>query len=135
VRRNVLPQDITPKVFERQKTDRNALAEHTRASGKAKADGIRSEAESIRGRMLAFVDKRANQIRTKGKEEAAKFYDVFRKDEKLAIELLHIQAIEQMLQRNTTLVLDAEDVFSSFIRKLKERATLDSLSTKGGTGE
>ncbi len=131
VRRIVLPQDITPKVFERQKTDRQALAEHTKASGKARADEIRSRADSIRGRVLAFVEKRANRIRTRGLEDAAEFYDVYARDEALAIDLLHIRTMAAMLVNETTVTLDTEDVFSSFLRRLRAQAEKGS----GGAAE
>lgn len=119
IRRLVLPQKTTEKVFERMKAAREAKAEKARAEGDAEAATIRSEAESARERILAFATRRAEAIRAQGDREAASYYSAFAEDEDFAIFLRRLQALKAMLPHNTTFIIDSKDL-----------ATLEMLSTE-----
>ena len=62
----VLPESTTQKVFETMITTRERLSENALQEGQAQASAIRSEAESARERILAFAERRAQTIRSKG---------------------------------------------------------------------
>ncbi|WP_432798161.1 SPFH domain-containing protein [Poriferisphaera sp. WC338] len=129
IRRLVIPEDITPKVFERMRTTRESLAEAARAEGAAKADRMRNEAETIKKQILAFAERRAQAIRDEGDREAAKFFDAFSEDEEFAIFLKQIRSLEKMLPVNTQFILDAQEIgLSELFKKdeLRVRSKADS---------
>lgn len=107
VRRIVLAEKVTEKVFGRMRDARNRLAEDARSGGKARAASIVSEAQSAQGRILAFAQARATKIEAQGQAEAAKYYGTFAQDQELAVFLEQTRALREMLQKNTTFVLDA----------------------------
>ena len=108
ISRIVLPESTTEKVFETMIATRERLAENALQEGQAQASAIRSEAESARDRILAFAERRAQAIRTQGDRDAAQEYGAFAKNEEFAIFLRRLEALEKMLEHNTTFVLSAE---------------------------
>jgi membrane protease subunit HflC len=110
VRRLVLPQKTTESVFETMKKTRQRMAENARQEGQAQAAAIKSEAESASKRMLAFAERHAQAIRSKGDREAATHYEKFAKDQDFAIFLREMEALQKMLSSNTTFVLDAKSI-------------------------
>lgn len=110
IRRLVLPQKVTEKVFESMKASREAMAEKARAEGDAQAATIKSEAESARQRILAFAQRRAEAIRAQGDREAATYYAAFADDQDFATFLRRLQTMKAALSHNTTFVLDANDL-------------------------
>ena len=110
LRRLLLPELTTEAVFERMRSTRQRMAENARAEGEAEAGKIREEAESIRQRIMAFANRRAQAIRSEGEQEAAEQFDAFAADEDFAIFLRNLEALEQTLPNNTTLILDARQL-------------------------
>jgi len=110
IRRIVLPQAVTGKVFERMKSDRENRAASVRTRGTAQASAIVSDARSIRKSILSFANKHAEEIKTRGLTQAAEEYKVFAKDEQFAIYLRQMEALEKILKINTTFVIDANKV-------------------------
>jgi len=108
IERVILPESTTAKVFETMIATRERLAESALQEGQAQASAIRSEAESARDRILAFVDRRAQAIRSQGDREASAEYEGFARNEEFAIFLRRLEALEKMLKHNTTFVLSAE---------------------------
>jgi membrane protease subunit HflC len=108
--RVLLPESTTAKVFETMIATRERLAESAVQEGQAQASAIRSEAASGRDRILAFAERRAQAIRSEGDREASREYAEFAQDEEFAIFLRRLEALEQMLQHNTTFVLPAESL-------------------------
>lgn len=108
ISRVILPESTTAKVFETMIATRERLAESALQEGQAQASAIRSEAESARDRILAFVDRRAQAIRSQGDREASAEYEGFARNEEFAIFLRRLEALEKMLKHNTTFVLSAE---------------------------
>ena len=110
IRRIVLPEAVTAKVFERMKSDRENRAASVRTRGTAQASAIVSDAKSIRKSILSFANKYAEEIKTRGLTQAAEEYRVFAKDEQFAIYLRQMEALEKILKINTTFVIDANKV-------------------------
>ena len=110
IRKLVLPETVNAKVFERMKSQRQALAQNARSSGTATASTIRSEAKSAQDRILAFAERRAQAIRSQGDEEAAKYYEVFKQNQDFAIFLRQIDSMKKLLGHNTTYILDANKI-------------------------
>jgi len=113
IRRVLLPESVTDKVFGRMTENREALAEQARAEGRAKAEAIKSEAESAQLRILAFAERRAQAIRAEGEREAAEHYGKFAKNEQFAIFLRKVEAMKKILASgNTTFILDPSEIDS-----------------------
>ena len=110
LRRILLPQAVTERVFDRMKATRQAMAADKRASGKGEAEGIRSEANSAQSRILAFAERRAQALRAKGDEEASQFYGYFNKDPELAIFLRRIRTLKSSLKERSTFILSARQL-------------------------
>lgn len=108
IRKMVLPEKVTEKVFARMKKNREALAQQARSEGESRALGITSEAEAAKERILGFAQSRALALRTEGDRAAAEYYNQFAKDQQLAIFLRQIEALKVMLPNNTTFILPAE---------------------------
>jgi modulator of FtsH protease HflC len=106
----VLPESTTQKVFETMITTRERLSENALQEGQAQASAIRSEAESARERILAFAERRAQTIRSKGDREASKEYQSFATNEDFAVFLRKVEALKKMLDHNTTFVLSADSL-------------------------
>jgi modulator of FtsH protease HflC len=106
----VLPESTTQKVFETMITTRERLSENALQEGQAQASAIRSEAESARERILAFAERRAQTIRSKGDREASKEYESFAANEDFAVFLRKVEALKKMLDHNTTFVLSADSL-------------------------
>ena len=106
----VLPESTTEKVFETMIAAREQLAENALQEGQAQASAIRSEAASARERILAFAERKAQEIRSLGDREAAQQYANFAQDEEFAIFLRKIEALRKMLDHNTTFVLSADSL-------------------------
>ncbi len=111
IRRIVLPEDTTQKVFERMAKTRELLAERARSEGDAEAKNIISQAETAKRRILAFAQRRAQAIRDEGNREAAQYFSAFREDPDFAIFQRQIEALQLMLAHNTTFVLDANQLW------------------------
>ncbi len=106
LRRLVLPETVTEKVFESMRSTREALAKNAEQEGQARAQQITSEANSVRDRILAFANSTATAIRAEGQQEAARQFDVFAQDPELAVFLRKIDTLKQVLGNRTTYILD-----------------------------
>jgi modulator of FtsH protease HflC len=111
IRRIVLPEETTQKVFERMAKTRELLAEKARAEGDAEANNIKARAEAAKRRILAFAERRAQAIRDEGNREAAQYFSAFREDQDFAIFQRQIEALQKMLANNTTFILDANKLW------------------------
>jgi membrane protease subunit HflC len=110
IHRIVLPEQVTPKVFDRMKSDRENRAASARSRGAAEASALVSSASSVRRILLSFAGRYAEEIRTRGLTQAAEENKVFAKDEQFAIYLRQMEALEKILKINTTFVIDANKV-------------------------
>ncbi|MFW6060637.1 MAG: SPFH domain-containing protein [Phycisphaeraceae bacterium] len=110
IQRVMLPQEPTTAVFQRMRTTRERMAENIRASGRSRADTIVSQAENTKQIILEFANRRAEEIRAEGDTRAAEIYEVFAEHEDLAIFLRKIETLKQIVERNTTFILDANQL-------------------------
>ena len=112
IRRLILPEQTTEKVFERMRATRERMAEKARAEGAAQAATITSNAQAAQQIILAFAERKAEEIRSAGRREAASYYETFDQDENLAIFLQKLRALKTMAN-NGTFVIEA-DTFTPF---------------------
>ncbi len=129
IRRVVLPEESTAKVFETMRKTRERLASSAKSSGTAQAATVISEAEAAQKRILAFAERRAQAIRAQGDKEAARYYAAFREDEALAIFLRRLETLKLILPHNATFVLDSGQLS---IDQLFDDLELPGAPTGGG---
>lgn len=103
-----VPKDVTAKVFDRMKADRNRKKESILAEGRAEAERIRSDAEAKQKELLAVATTQAQVIRGTGDAEAAKYYEMLKEDPELAMFLRNLEALKKILAEKTTIVLGVE---------------------------
>jgi modulator of FtsH protease HflC len=103
-----LPEDITESVFARMRAEREKLADQYRSEGLGEATSIRAEADSLKEQVLSKARADAKRIRAKGDAEAADFFQVFEEDPELAMFLRRLEAMEQLLQEKSTVVLSLD---------------------------
>lgn len=108
INRVVLPEETTREVFERMKATREKLAAEAQSQGQARAQTIRNEADSAARRIIAFAERRAQEIRVAGDREAARWLAYFQEEPELAVFLKNVELLRKGLGRRATLVLPAE---------------------------
>ena len=106
IKRIMLPTTTTDRVFERMMESRLLLAQTARSEGASRANAIKSKAESASQRILAFAERSAQAIRTKGDEYAALYYGKFAADEDFAIYLRQMKMLEATLGHNATFIVN-----------------------------
>jgi membrane protease subunit HflC len=101
-------QDVTNEVFERMRAERNRRASAIMAQGNSDAVWIETEAKTISDELVAVADARAKKIRGDGDARAAQYYKMLDEDPELAIFLRNLEAIQVILEKNTTFVVPAD---------------------------
>lgn len=102
------PEEVTSKVFDRMRAERQRRSDAYRAEGARDAQKIRAQADLTVSEMLSMAEAEAMQIRAEGDKTAAEAYAVFRKDPQLAAFLRKLEALRQAVSDKTTLVLDTQ---------------------------
>jgi len=101
-----IPESISKDVFERMKKEREVQATKYTAEGTTVAQEIMTKADSKRSEVLTTAQAQAKMIRAEGDAEAAKYYATFKQNPKLAIFLRKLDALGNIMQEKTTLILD-----------------------------
>ncbi|MCH2148452.1 MAG: hypothetical protein MK095_03375 [Phycisphaerales bacterium] len=104
----VLKEKTSQAVIARMKARRDTLAEAERDRGAAEALRITSEAQTSADKIMAFASQRAQEIRARGEEQAAEYLQQMSQDESLAVFLIWLDALEQALAQNTTVILETD---------------------------
>jgi modulator of FtsH protease HflC len=105
VKRLILPEAVSQKVFERMKSERQALAKKYISEGEGEAVNIRSRAERDRDLILYTAQARAKSIRAEGEKAAAGYYNVFAENPELHRFLKSLETI-RLLAKKTTIIID-----------------------------
>jgi len=107
ISRFILPENTSKAVFERMKKTRETIAAATSAAGQAEATQITARAESDARTIESFAQARAEAIRAEGDIEAAKYATILSRNEKFAIFLQKLQALEAIISKDTKIILNA----------------------------
>lgn len=108
ISRILLREKTSQQVIAGMRARRDTLAENERARGEAEAERINSEARTIRDKIYAFAEQRAQEIRTIADERSARYLEEMSEDEELAIFLIWIDTLEKALAKNTTIIIDTD---------------------------
>ncbi len=101
-----LPESVTANVFDRMKSERQTYISRVESEGERQATMIRAEADSTAAKLLAEADAQAKAIQGEGEAQTMKSLEVFQQKPELAAFTMQISAMEQFLQKKTTLILD-----------------------------
>lgn len=101
-----LPKEVTARVVDSMREERNRYAQDYKSRGDAEAERIKSRAEAARDQILAFANAKAETIRSEGKRETARLYGQFRQNEQFAMFLRELDFWREALKDNAVIVLD-----------------------------
>jgi membrane protease subunit HflC len=106
IERLTLPRSITEQVFDRMRKTRDKIASEYRSEGEAEAAKIVSQAQKISDEILAFANRRADNIRAEGERQATEYYKTFEQDQQFALFLRTLDFFKKTLSEHTTVFLD-----------------------------
>ncbi len=116
LRRISLPEEATQTVLESMKQERERLATTYREEGKSLAATITANADASRAKILAFAERKAQEIEAAGVKASERIFEQIRpEDSDFFIWLRYLEALEGSLKQKTTIFLDANtDIFRYF---------------------
>jgi membrane protease subunit HflC len=101
-----LPQSVTQSVFDRMRKERQVLINREQFDGIKEASFIKSTADRQAAETIADANAIAVHIQGEGEAAAAKVLPIFEQNPALANYLLKLDALQQALDRQTTLIFD-----------------------------
>jgi membrane protease subunit HflC len=118
LRRVSLPKEATQQVFQAMIQERNKLASRYKQEGKSRAEGIKARAEAGSKQILAFADRRAQEIRSAGVQASTRILaQIPEADRGFFAWLRWLDATKAALQQKTTIFLDEKSpFFDVFVR-------------------
>jgi modulator of FtsH protease HflC len=118
IKRLMISEKVTEKVFERMKSDRKRRTESILATGNAEAERIRSDALAKQKELLAVAESQAKAIRGAGDAEAAKYYKMLEADPQLAMFLRKVETLKKTLKERSTIVLGVDTEPMDLLKQL-----------------
>ena len=131
VKNMTFPTEVSEKVFERMKAERQQKATALRTEGENQATIIKTNARTQAETVLAKAREESEKIRGTAEAEAAKNYEVFRKNPELANFLRRLRSLRTILadSKGATVVLTTDDMPFDL---LKDASRPEAGGTKGG---
>lgn len=109
IRRIALPEETTRVVQEAMKAERTEIANGLQAEGQGRAQKIRARAESQSAQILAFADRKAQEIESEGVAASVKIFEQLAdSDTAFYITLRWIDAVETIFAQRTTVFIDSD---------------------------
>ncbi len=118
--RLALPEGATKIVFDRMIEERKVLSQKIINDGRREARDITTRANAEREIMISNAKGRARQIRGEGDAQAASHYNVFKQNPELHRFLRQLEATENVLREQSTVVLPAENPLEKYLVPLPE---------------
>ena len=117
VRRISLPKEATQQVFDAMRQERNKLAATYRQEGRSRAEGIKARAEANAKSILAFADRRAQEIKSAGIQASTRILSQIPEADRAFFEWLRwLDALRASLAQKTTIFLDEKSpLFDPFV--------------------
>ena len=101
-------ESVSKDVFARMRAERDSETAKIIAQGASLAMKIRTDAEAKRMELLAAAEARAKAIRGQAEADAAKYYSLLQENPELAIFLRNVEALKEILKKNTTYVVPVD---------------------------
>lgn len=108
IKRLMVSEDVSKKVFERMTAERTRRTQATIARGQAQAARVRFDADYKTKELLAAAEARAKAIRAEGDADAARFYKMLEQDPQLAMFLRDTEVLKEILRERSTIVIPAD---------------------------
>ena len=124
VKRLGLPQEVTKTVIETMKAESQAKAQEYETRGDALATAIKERARAAAGKILAFADRKARDIRSQGDADAAVYYQKYHGHEELAVFTRALETLKTLKDR-TVILLD--DSALPMVKWMRAAPTVESL--------
>ncbi len=117
IKRADLPKENERAVFGRMRTERERQAKRYRSEGQEAALKITAEADRKRTVLLAEAYRQSQTLRGQGDAEAAKIYaEAYNRDPEFYAFIRSLQAYDNSLDENTTMVLSPKDQFLQYLQ-------------------
>jgi membrane protease subunit HflC len=123
IKRIDFPPEISNRVYERMRTERERVARELRAQGAEAAEKIRADADRRKTEILAEAYRKAEEIRGKGDAEAAAIYaKAFSQDPEFYNFWRSLKAYRKVFKDGRSLmVLDPDSEFFQYFRNQQGR--------------
>ena len=113
IKRADFPGEVSGRVFERMRSDREKIGRQLRAEGEEESRRRRAEADRRVEVILAGADQEANRLRGEGEAEAIKILaDALNEDPEFFAFQRSLEAYRSVFNQQTTVILSSEaDIF------------------------
>ncbi len=123
IKRLMISEKVSEKVFSRMKSDRNRQTENILAAGNSEANKIKSDAAAKQKELLAIAEAQAKSIRGAGDAEAASYYKMLDADPELAMFLRDLEALQTILKSRSTIVFGTENEPMQLLKGIPQMKT------------
>ncbi|MFQ5671992.1 MAG: protease modulator HflC [Nitrospinales bacterium] len=118
IKRADLPPEIANSIFNRMRTERERIAKEYRSEGKEEATKIRAKTDKEKVILIAEAYKKEQTLMGEGDGIATKIYaDAFKKDPSFYNFIRSMQAYQQSLKDETTILLSDDSDFLEFLNR------------------
>jgi len=105
-----LAQNASKEVINAMKAERQEEIKNLESKGQADADTIISRAENASKQIIAFAGRKADEIRTAGHRQAAKYYSRYKDHPEFGMFLRNLDTLKSGLGQNATIWLDGTKI-------------------------
>ena len=123
-----LPQSVSKAVITAMTEERSKEISKYQAEGQATADAIIGRATAARDKILAFANRKATDIRTKGEAKAAETYAKVNEHPEFSMFLRSLESLRTSLKNRTVFFLDPDT--QPILRWLREKPSLKTFEEK-----
>jgi membrane protease subunit HflC len=141
IKRLGLSQAVTETVIDTMKSERLAKAAEYEASGNASATAIKERALAAKEKILAFANRKAEEIKGQGEAASAEYLSKFKGNEPLAAFLRSLEALRKGLASRTIILMDESNPFVKLFRTaptvegIREMTTTQPSGAAAGAGK
>ena len=105
-----LVEGASEAVIDAMKKERRNEVVRYQSLGRAQSEAIKARAERARAQIIAFAERKADEIRTAGYREAASYYGRFEGNPELGMFLRYLDTLREGLRENATIWLDGTKI-------------------------
>jgi membrane protease subunit HflC len=116
---------VSKAVIDSQIKERQKTARVYSDMGEAQSTAIVNRATAASNEIITFAQRRAESIRTEGQRDAARFYETFKENERLAMYLRMLESLRKELSSKSMLILDSS--WNPAMGYFQNRPSLDSI--------
>jgi membrane protease subunit HflC len=117
LRRISLPEETTQTVFQQMSAERQKEAARFREEGKSRAETIRAQAEADRDQIIAFAERKAQEIQSTGIQAATGILKQINAEDAEFFEwLCWLDALRDSLRQKSTIFLDSRSTMFDYFK-------------------